>query len=227
MSRYYDPSIGQFISMDTSDYLKPKTIGGVDLYAYCGNNPVMRQDPTGHDWWNPAKWNWGLIVDIAVTVVAIVAGVAAGIATTTHTGSVKLGIAAGIATAGAVNNAANAIYYNHISDEQSTINEPSKDANENQGSHYVNNGYIPRWERLDYTKAQTQEACYNVNAWRFYSEYNFHMYMWFATGWAHEKEIPLFSWLAKHTKEADVDVGEDDGRWYVDLFTYVIGVLGF
>ena len=49
MSRYYDPSIGQFISLDTQDYLAPDIIGGVDLYAYCGNNPVICQDPTGKD----------------------------------------------------------------------------------------------------------------------------------------------------------------------------------
>ena len=48
MSRYYDPEIGQFISMDTSDYLDPETIGGVDLYAYGLNNPIMYVDPTGH-----------------------------------------------------------------------------------------------------------------------------------------------------------------------------------
>ena len=48
MSRYYDPEIGQFISMDTVDYLKPETIGCVDLYAYGLNNPVMYVDPTGH-----------------------------------------------------------------------------------------------------------------------------------------------------------------------------------
>lgn len=48
MSRYYDPEIGQFISMDTPDYLDPETLGGVDLYAYCGYNPVMYMDPTGH-----------------------------------------------------------------------------------------------------------------------------------------------------------------------------------
>ena len=47
-SRYYDPSIGQFISPDTPDYLAPDTIGGVDLYAYCNNNPIMYVDSTGH-----------------------------------------------------------------------------------------------------------------------------------------------------------------------------------
>ena len=48
MSRYYDPSVGQFISPDTQDYLAPDTIGGVNLYAYGLNNPIMYVDPTGH-----------------------------------------------------------------------------------------------------------------------------------------------------------------------------------
>ncbi|MBR7100589.1 MAG: hypothetical protein IKC91_05525 [Clostridia bacterium] len=40
MSRYYDPEVGQFISPDSFNYLNPHTIGGVNLYAYCLNNPV-------------------------------------------------------------------------------------------------------------------------------------------------------------------------------------------
>ena len=48
MSRYYDPEVGQFISPDMQDYLDPETLGGVDLYAYGLNNPVMYVDPTGH-----------------------------------------------------------------------------------------------------------------------------------------------------------------------------------
>ena len=42
MSRYYDPTVSQFLSPDTPDYLAPETIGGVDLYAYCINNPVIK-----------------------------------------------------------------------------------------------------------------------------------------------------------------------------------------
>ena len=64
MSRYYDPSIGQFISMDTPDYLEPNTIGGVNLYAYGLNNPVMYVDPTGHLAW----WAIALIVVGAITI---------------------------------------------------------------------------------------------------------------------------------------------------------------
>ena len=47
-SRYYDPETGRFISPDDISYLDPETIGGLNLYAYCLNNPVMYVDPTGH-----------------------------------------------------------------------------------------------------------------------------------------------------------------------------------
>ena len=47
MSRYYDPATGRFINADSLEYLDPKTIGGLNLYAYCLNNPVMGVDPLG------------------------------------------------------------------------------------------------------------------------------------------------------------------------------------
>ena len=46
-SRYYDPSIGRFINADDISYIQPTDINGLNLYAYCGNNPVMYVDPEG------------------------------------------------------------------------------------------------------------------------------------------------------------------------------------
>ncbi len=46
-SRYYDPTVGRFLSPDSLDYLDPESIGGLNLYAYCGNNPVNYYDPSG------------------------------------------------------------------------------------------------------------------------------------------------------------------------------------
>ena len=40
--------VGRFISMDDVAYIDPKTIGGLNLFAYCNNNPVMNVDPTGN-----------------------------------------------------------------------------------------------------------------------------------------------------------------------------------
>ena len=47
VTRYYDPVVGRFISQDSFEYADPDTINGLNLYAYCGNNPVMNVDPTG------------------------------------------------------------------------------------------------------------------------------------------------------------------------------------
>ena len=51
-TRYYDPELGRFISQDSIEYADPITVNGLNLYAYCGDNPVMRTDGTGTDWWS-------------------------------------------------------------------------------------------------------------------------------------------------------------------------------
>ncbi|MBR2339565.1 MAG: RHS repeat-associated core domain-containing protein, partial [Clostridia bacterium] len=91
-SRYYDPKIGRFITIDDHSYLDPDTINGVNLYAYCGNNPVMNVDPNGCFWdiildvfsigWslydfikNPSWKNFGwLVLDVAFAVVPFLTG---------------------------------------------------------------------------------------------------------------------------------------------------------
>ena len=84
-SRYYDPETGRFISPDDISYLDPETIGGLNLYAYCLNNPVMYVDPNGHSpvWWNPFSWfdNVSNIGKIIIGAVAFIGAVALTIAT--------------------------------------------------------------------------------------------------------------------------------------------------
>ena len=46
-TRYYDPEIGRFINADAIEYLVPEQVMGLNLYAYCGNNPVMYTDSSG------------------------------------------------------------------------------------------------------------------------------------------------------------------------------------
>ena len=46
-SRYYDPDTGRFINADSQ--LNPKDgVLGCNLFAYCGNNPIINHDPNGH-----------------------------------------------------------------------------------------------------------------------------------------------------------------------------------
>ena len=46
-TRYYDPTTCRFISADSIEYLDPETLGGLNLYAYCNNNPIANYDPNG------------------------------------------------------------------------------------------------------------------------------------------------------------------------------------
>ena len=73
-TRYYDPETGRFITIDDISYLAPDTINGLNLYAYCGNNPVMRVDENGNVWWNPFSWDWGTIGEIIIGAVVSTLG---------------------------------------------------------------------------------------------------------------------------------------------------------
>ena len=46
--RYYNPEWGRWLSPDDIEYLDPHSINGLNLYAYCFNNPIKYVDYTGH-----------------------------------------------------------------------------------------------------------------------------------------------------------------------------------
>ena len=79
-SRYYDPSIGRFINADDISYIQPTDINGLNLFAYCGNNPVMYVNPDGTWGWSEF---WRGVINVLTGVGAIVAGalvIASGVA---------------------------------------------------------------------------------------------------------------------------------------------------
>ena len=72
-TRYYDPETGRFFSADDISYLAPETINGLNLYAYCGNNPVMCVDENGTSFWNSVLKVVGATAILAALAVIAVA----------------------------------------------------------------------------------------------------------------------------------------------------------
>ena len=103
-NRYYDPETGRFISQDKVSYLDPNTVNGLNLFAYCGNNPVMRIDDTGCSWssfwkkvWKGIKAVGKAIVGLAKTIGMTIAGVVmAAVGAVVALAGVALSIVAGI-----------------------------------------------------------------------------------------------------------------------------------
>ena len=46
-TRYYDPEVGRFINADDVSFLDPDTVNGLNLFAYCDNNPIIKRDEEG------------------------------------------------------------------------------------------------------------------------------------------------------------------------------------
>ncbi|HEV7859654.1 MAG TPA: DUF4123 domain-containing protein [Pyrinomonadaceae bacterium] len=86
--RYYDPSLGRYLTRDPASYLS-----GLNLYLYCSNNPVNDADPLGL-WpsWSGVK----NFVKKAAPIVAAVAVAAIVVATAPVSGPLLI-IAAGVA----------------------------------------------------------------------------------------------------------------------------------
>ncbi len=54
-TRYYNPVFCRFLSMDAFKYADAESPNGLNLYAYCDNNPVMDYDPCGNLSWKKIK----------------------------------------------------------------------------------------------------------------------------------------------------------------------------
>ena len=94
-TRYYDPEVGRFITIDDLSYIDPETINGLNLYAYCTNNPVMNIDPNG-------TWSWKKFwkgVGNFVAAVVVVAAVTALVVATAGGAAIALGASAAIVNA--------------------------------------------------------------------------------------------------------------------------------
>lgn len=110
-TRYYDPKIGRWLSVDNINYLDSESVGGLNLYAYCGNNPIMYIDRNGT---SPLKWYHWLAIAIGAALVLtgvgiLIAGAAGAITTATLFGSIALGAAKGALIGAAIGTGVGAI----------------------------------------------------------------------------------------------------------------------
>ena len=64
-SRYYDPEVGRFINADAFTSTDISSPLSTNMFAYCENNPVMRNDQTGELWATAAKMLIGAAVSMA------------------------------------------------------------------------------------------------------------------------------------------------------------------
>ncbi|MCX5697566.1 MAG: FG-GAP-like repeat-containing protein [Candidatus Omnitrophica bacterium] len=69
-ARYYDPTIGRFITADTI-VQSPYDPQALNRYSYCRNNPINYTDPTGHSWW---KKFWGKVSGFLGAAVGVALG---------------------------------------------------------------------------------------------------------------------------------------------------------
>ena len=102
-TRYYDAEIGRFMTIDGIEYLNPETINGLNLYAYCNNNPVMNIDPNGNKWW---RWVVAAVAVVGITVATVFTAGAAAVAlgaTVATVNAVMVGAAVGGLIAGGTN----------------------------------------------------------------------------------------------------------------------------
>lgn len=104
-ARYYDPSVGQFISPDDYSFLDINNISGYDLYAYCKNNPIMFRDKNGH---LPEWLGWiisGLTIGAGIALTAtgyggIIGGILIGAGAGSIIGGYSSKVSGGSFTAG-------------------------------------------------------------------------------------------------------------------------------
>ncbi len=94
-TRYYDPYNCRFLNMDSINYADPSSIGGLNLYAYCNNDPVNNVDPTGHDALEVLKYI-GIIAFVATSVIAVAIAASAVAATCGLAGAAMMSVAMGM-----------------------------------------------------------------------------------------------------------------------------------
>ena len=91
-SRYYDPEVGRFITPDYINCLDPKSITGLNLYAYCVNDPVNYKQRPVSSGGSITDSTFSGTLDVGFVPIVGVTGVSSGIFNQTLKGSFRNGL---------------------------------------------------------------------------------------------------------------------------------------
>ena len=220
--RYYVPFIYRWLTMDDLSYLDPSSINGINLFAYCKNNPVMNVDPEGRfilfallvaaivsagmsaieqistNSWDIKGWNYSrfssVFLDYLITSGSIILGLSIGAANGHPIGTIV-----------GINQLVNSTYYNLFANPNSGLKNDS-----------YTEGYLTRWQRLDFVKSlKDADSFYSPNAMRVYGEFSGHMYCHY------------ISPTQSTADGARVFFNQWDERWYYNVLAIILGALGF
>jgi RHS repeat-associated protein len=95
-ARYYNPEWRRFISPDSTAYIDPDVPNGLNLYAYCGNDPVNYADPSGRF---AISAFFGIYALIAITATSMLIGGSAQIVSNAISGEKGSNLWRGVAGA--------------------------------------------------------------------------------------------------------------------------------
>ena len=94
-SRYYDPTVKRFLNADSLVGIT-NDVATYNLYVYCGNNPISRDDSSGHFWKEVGNFfsgigdaissGWNKLTNSISSSVSVDASVGAGIGVKKNTG---------------------------------------------------------------------------------------------------------------------------------------------
>ena len=91
-SRYYDPEVGRFITPDSINCLDPKSITGLNLYAYCVNDPMNYKQRPVSSGGSITDSTFSGTLGVGFVPIVGVTGVSSGIFNQTLKGSFRNGL---------------------------------------------------------------------------------------------------------------------------------------